>query len=107
LHAILEESPSKDDSVSSEGESSSSSLLRACHMMTLATPIIATPLSKETLPFQTTPTRPHRTTTPTPLPEHWRLIRRNDGMPSRMTSSEDPHNIKTSSLVSEPMLRPN
>jgi hypothetical protein len=68
LHAILEESPSEEDSVLSEGESSGSPLPRACNMVMSATPIETTPPLKETPGFQTAPMRPQWTATPTPLP---------------------------------------
>jgi hypothetical protein len=58
LHAILEESPNEDDSVSSEGESSSSLLLRACNKVMSATPITTTPPLEETSMFQAAPMRP-------------------------------------------------
>jgi hypothetical protein len=51
LYDILEESPSKDDSSSSEGESSGSPLLRECERMISVTTIMTTPLSEETLTF--------------------------------------------------------
>jgi hypothetical protein len=56
LHAILEESPSEDDLVSSEGESSSSPLSRACNVVMHSTPNATTPSLEETSVFQTTPT---------------------------------------------------
>jgi hypothetical protein len=46
-HAILEESHSEDNSVSSEGESSGSPLLRACNTMMPITSITTTPLPEE------------------------------------------------------------
>jgi hypothetical protein len=52
LHAILEESPSDDDSVSSEGESSGSPLPRACNVVISAVPIVTTS------PSHTIPMRP-------------------------------------------------
>jgi hypothetical protein len=39
LHAILEESPNEDDLASSEGESSSFPIPRACNVVTSATPL--------------------------------------------------------------------
>jgi hypothetical protein len=51
LNAILEESPSEDDSVSSEGECSGSPLLRACNMVTFTIPIVTMPPLEETLVF--------------------------------------------------------
>jgi hypothetical protein len=65
LHAILEESPSEDDSASSEGESSGSPLLRVCNTMIPITPLTTTLPTEETPMFQTTPTWPQRTTTST------------------------------------------
>jgi hypothetical protein len=71
LYAILEESPSEDDSVSSEGEGegSGSPLLRACSAVVSATPVTPTPPLEETPMFHTTPMKPQRTTASTPLPE--------------------------------------
>jgi hypothetical protein len=57
LHAILEESPCEDDSLSSEGESTGSPLPRACNTLMSATPIMTTPPLEEILVFQTAPTR--------------------------------------------------
>jgi hypothetical protein len=69
LHAILEELPSEDDSASSEGESSSSPLPRACNTMTSAVPI-TTMLPLEGTPmFETLLMRQQRTATPTTLLE--------------------------------------
>jgi hypothetical protein len=69
VDGILEESPSEDDSISSEGESFDSPLLRACNTMMYAIPITITPLPEETPTFQTLPVRLQRTATPTPLLE--------------------------------------
>jgi hypothetical protein len=69
VDAILEESPSEDDSESTEGESSVFPLQRACSTVIPAVPTVTMPLSEETTEFQTAPTRPQRTTTPIPLPE--------------------------------------
>jgi hypothetical protein len=69
LHAILEELSSEDDSVSSEGEISSSSLPRACNAVMPATPTVTTQLPKETPTFHTAPMRPQQTTTSTPFVE--------------------------------------
>jgi hypothetical protein len=53
LHAILEESPSGDNSASSEGESSGFPIPMACNVVTSATPITTTPLPEETPVHQT------------------------------------------------------
>jgi hypothetical protein len=58
LHGILEESPSEDDSESSEGESSGFPLQRACNAVIPAIPITTTPLPEETPEFQIVPMRP-------------------------------------------------
>jgi hypothetical protein len=51
LHAILEESPSGDDSASSEGESSSFPLQRACSVVISTIPIVTTgPLEETSVP---------------------------------------------------------
>jgi hypothetical protein len=64
LHAILEESPSEDDSASSEGESSGFHVPRVCNVVTCAIPIVTTPPLEETLVFQTIPTVPQGTAIP-------------------------------------------
>jgi hypothetical protein len=45
LHAMVEESPSEDDSASSEGESSGFPILRTYNVVTSAIPITTTPPS--------------------------------------------------------------
>jgi hypothetical protein len=67
LHAILEESPSKDNSDSSEGESSGFPLQRACSVVIPTIPIATTPPPEEILEFQTAPTRPRWVPKLTPL----------------------------------------
>jgi hypothetical protein len=69
LHAILEKSPSEDDSVSSEGESFGSPLSRACNMVMFVIPIATMLPLEETLTLQTILMSLHWTTIPTPLPE--------------------------------------
>jgi hypothetical protein len=73
LHAILEESPSEDDSASSDGECSGFPIPWECIVVTSATRITTTPLSEETPVLQTTPVVPQWTTVPQPdtelLPE--------------------------------------
>jgi hypothetical protein len=49
LHTILEESPSEDDSASSDGRSSSFPIPRACNMVTSAIPIVTMPPPEATL----------------------------------------------------------
>jgi hypothetical protein len=58
LHGILEESPSEDDSTSSDGGSSDSPIPQVCNMVTLAIPIVTTPPPEETPMLQTTPAVP-------------------------------------------------
>jgi hypothetical protein len=64
LHAILEESPSGDDSTSSEGESNSSAIPTACNVVTSITPIVTTPLLEETPAHQTIPAVPQQVAIP-------------------------------------------
>jgi hypothetical protein len=68
LHAILEESPSEDNSTLSEGESSSFPVLRACNAVISVVPSVTTPPPEETPVPQTIPVRPQWTSIPTPLP---------------------------------------
>jgi hypothetical protein len=53
LHAILEESPSEDDSASSEGESSGLPLPRACNTVMSTISIVIMPPPEETPVLQT------------------------------------------------------
>jgi hypothetical protein len=53
LHAILKESPSEDDSTSSEGKSFSFPIPTACNVVTSATPITTKTLPEETPVHQT------------------------------------------------------
>jgi hypothetical protein len=73
LYAILEESPSEDDSALREGESSGFPIPRKCNMMTSAIPIVTMPPLEETPTFQTILAVPQRTAIPRldtrPLPE--------------------------------------
>jgi hypothetical protein len=69
LLTILEKSPSKDDSDSSEGESSGSPLMRVCNMMIPVIPLTTMPSPEEISTLQTVPIKPQWTTTPTTLPE--------------------------------------
>jgi hypothetical protein len=55
LHAILEESTSEDDSVSSDGGSSSFPIPQDCNVVTPAVPIMTTPSLEETPVLQTMP----------------------------------------------------
>jgi hypothetical protein len=64
LHAILEESPSEDDSTSSEGESFGSPIPMVCTVVTYATPIVTTLLPEETLAHQTIPVVPQQVSIP-------------------------------------------
>jgi hypothetical protein len=105
-HAILEESPSKDDLASSEGERSGSPLLRTCNTVIFAVPIATMLPPEETLVFQTLQTRPQRTATPTPSPCNQRGTRGNDDMPRRTTSNEKPHDDEMSSSTNRWLLRP-
>jgi hypothetical protein len=66
LHAILEESPSEDDLVSSEGESYGSPLLRACNMVLSTIRIVTMPSPEKILMLQTVTTKPQWTATPNP-----------------------------------------
>jgi hypothetical protein len=58
LHAILEESPSEDNSTSSEGESSAFPVPRICNAVISAIPIATTLRLEETSAPQTIPVRP-------------------------------------------------
>jgi hypothetical protein len=73
LHAILEESPSEDDSTSSDGESSGFPIPWECNMVASAIPIATTLLSEETPTLNTTLAMQQWTTVPQPdtglLPE--------------------------------------
>jgi hypothetical protein len=66
LHAILEESPSEDDLVSSEGESYGSPLLRACNTVLSAIRIVTMSSPEKILMLQTVTMKPQRTATPNP-----------------------------------------
>jgi hypothetical protein len=70
LPAIIEESPSEDDSASSVGESASSPLPRVCNTVISIVPIVTMPPSEETPVLQIIPMRPQRTATWRPLPKH-------------------------------------
>jgi hypothetical protein len=69
LHAILEKSPSEDDSISSEGESYNSPFPKVCNTVMFAIPIATTPPPEETSTFQIASMWQQQTTTPTPLLE--------------------------------------
>jgi hypothetical protein len=106
LHAILEESPSEDDSASSAGESSNSPPLRVCNTMI---PVIPSQLHRHwTRPQSFRLHRrgcsgpPHQQ----PSLSNWQLTQRNDVMPRRMTSSEETCNIETSLPASGLLRRP-
>jgi hypothetical protein len=60
LHAILKESPSEDDSASSDGGSSSFPVSQDCNVVTSAVPIVTTPPLEATLTLQTIPTVPQQ-----------------------------------------------
>jgi hypothetical protein len=99
LHAILEEPPSQDDSALSEGESSNSPLLRACNMMILAIPSLLHHHRRRPRCF-----RQHRLGYGEPLHQqpslsNWRLIQRDDDVPSKTTSSDGPCSIEPGLLV--------
>jgi hypothetical protein len=68
LLAIYEESPSEDDSASSEGESSVFPLQRVCNMVVSVVHIVTTALLEETPVPRTIPARPQQAATPTLLP---------------------------------------
>jgi hypothetical protein len=66
-YAILEESPSEDDSTSTKGERSSLPLHRACNVVVFVVPIMTTLPPEETLVPQTILARPEQTAIATPL----------------------------------------
>jgi hypothetical protein len=55
LHAILEELVNKDNSASSDGESSGFPVLRECIVVTSTMPVMTTPRPEETRTLQTIP----------------------------------------------------
>jgi hypothetical protein len=75
LHAILEELPSEDDSVSSNGWSSGYPMPQKCNMVTSAIPVTTTPPSDKTLALQTILAVPRQADAPQPVtrlfPERW------------------------------------
>jgi hypothetical protein len=64
LHAILEESPSEDDSTSSDGRSSGFPIPHDCNVVTSAIPILITQPPEATPMLQTIPMVPQWTAVP-------------------------------------------